>query len=118
MRREYLDGGVRGFIRMNLRFDRVIFRRQTERVPADRVQDLFAAHSHITAKNIGGRVPFNMADVKTGAGRIGKHIKTIKLFRLVIRGNFRRFMQLGLLPFFEPLGICLHIKMTRINLCS
>src|SRR6267142_4686783 len=59
--------------------DRVLFGRQTESVPAHRMQDVEPAHSPVTRADAGGGITFRMPDVQTGAAGIGKHVEHVEL---------------------------------------
>ncbi len=61
--------------------DRVLLRRQTECVPAHRMQNVEAAHAFVARDDVSGGVTFGMSDVQTRAARIRKHVEDVK-FRL------------------------------------
>jgi hypothetical protein len=95
------DGLFRGHARVNAGLDGVVFRGQTKGVPAHRVQHIEALHALPARDDVGRGVAFAVADVQTGARRIGKHIEGVKLRPLRIE---RRAMQLGFAPARLPLG--------------
>src|SRR4029453_13263398 len=82
-------------------FDRVLLRRETERVPAHRMQDIESTHALVTRDDIRGSITFGMADMQACAARVGKHVEDVK-FRL--RGieafltGIERVKELSLFP--------------------
>jgi hypothetical protein len=67
--------------RMGAGLDRVLFRRQAEGIPADRMQDIESLRALVTGDDVRRRVPLGMADVQAGARRIRKHVEHV-VFRL------------------------------------
>src|ERR1017187_4863875 len=59
--------------------NRVLFRRQAERIPAHRMKNIEAAHPLITRHDVGGGVTLRMADVQTGPAWIRKHVEYVEL---------------------------------------
>ena len=57
--------------------DSILFRRQTECVPAHRMQDIEALHSFIPSEYITCGITFRMADVQADSAGVGKHIKHV-----------------------------------------
>ena len=49
---------------MHTGFNSIVFGRQTERIPAQRVQNIITAHAMITRHNIGGGVPLGMTNMQ------------------------------------------------------
>src|SRR5207237_3283502 len=99
---------ARGDGRMLAALDRVLFGRQTERVPAHGMQDIKPAHSLVTRDDVGRGVTFRMPDMQTGAARIRKHIKHVE-FRFtrieIFLARARRVKNLALVPDRLPLGL-------------
>ena len=52
--------------------------RQAEGVPAHRMQHALAPHPLIAADDVGGRLPFGMADVQAVAAGIGEHVEDVE----------------------------------------
>src|SRR5215475_16122508 len=93
---------------MLTRFDRILLRRETERVPAHGMQNIEATQTLIPRDDIGGRVPFRMTDVQPGSARIGKHIEDIELWLLSIEAflaGIGRVKKLAFVPDGTPLGL-------------
>jgi len=65
-------------------FDGVLFRRQSKGIPAHWMQHIEAPHSFVARNDIRRGVAFGMADVKTCAARVRKHVEDVELrFRRV-----------------------------------
>ena len=63
---------------MNARDDCVLLGWQTKRVVSNRVQNVFASHSFVTTKNVGGDVAEWVTDMQTSPRRIRKHVEDEK----------------------------------------
>ncbi len=87
------DGG------MHVIFDREVFGRQAERIPADGIQDVVALHAALARDDVERRVGARMADVQPLPGGVGKFDQRIvlRLVRMVGSVENARF-----LPFFLP----------------
>jgi hypothetical protein len=72
--------------------DRVLFRRQAERVPAHWMQHVETTATLESRQDIRRRVTLRVPDVQTRAARIGKHIEHVKLR---LRGIKIRFPRTG-----------------------
>ena len=59
--------------------DRVLLRRQAERVPAHRMQHVEAAHPLVARDDVRRGVALRMSDVQPGAARVRKHVEHVKL---------------------------------------
>ena len=59
--------------------DGILFRRQSECIPAHRVKDIEAEETFVARDDIRGGVAFRMADVEPGAARVRKHVEHVKL---------------------------------------
>ena len=97
---EVLDILLRNDVRVGVRLDRVVFRRQAEGVIAEREQDVIALHAALSGEHFDARIGLDMADVHAGARRIRELDEAVplRLFREVDRlEGFR------LLPSFLPL---------------
>ena len=74
---------------------------KTECVPAHRMQNVEAAHPLVARDDVGGGVTFRMADMQSGAARIGEHVEHVK-FRLrrieVLFAGIRRVKSLRARP--------------------
>ena len=64
--------------RMRPALDRRVLRRHAEGVPADRVQDVEAAHASLARDHVADRVVADVAHVDA-AGRIRKHLEAVEL---------------------------------------
>ena len=76
---ERLDVFVGRLSRVRPRFDGVLLGRQTERVPAHRVQNVFAPHAVVAADDVRGGVTLRVPDVQTVPRRVGKHVQYVEL---------------------------------------
>src|SRR5438045_7166326 len=88
--------------------DRVLLGRQTERVPAHRMQDIAAAHSLVTRNDVGGGVTLRMAHVQAGAARIREHVEDVEFGFLGVEtflARVRRVENLAFIPDFLPLRL-------------
>src|ERR1700722_5999863 len=56
------------------------------------MQDVKSFHPFVSGNNIGGGIPFQVADVKSFATGVGEHVEHVK-FRF--RGIESRFMRIG-----------------------
>src|SRR5205085_10480302 len=63
-------------------FDRVLLGRQTERVPAHRMQNIESAQPLVTRDDVRGSVTLGMSDMESGAAGIREHVEDEEL-RLV-----------------------------------
>ena len=86
--------------RVDMVFDRVVFRGQAERVPAHRVQDIVAFHAALPRNDVKRGIGTRMPDVKPLARRVGELDKRV-IFRFgkVIGGREGLFVVPDLLPF-------------------
>ena len=62
---------------MSTGFHGVLFRGQTESVPAHGVQDIEAAHAFVATGDIGRGVSFGVSHMETCARRIREHVQNI-----------------------------------------
>src|SRR6266403_2801516 len=62
----------------------VVLGRQSKRVPAHRVLDVITGHPLIAADHVAGNVVVQMADRKTVARGIGKHLEHVELWPIAI----------------------------------
>src|SRR3984893_13255022 len=88
--------------------DRVLFRRQTKRVPSHRMQYVEPAHSFVTRDNVGGGVTFRVPDVQASAARIRKHIEHVEFpfARIeILLARIRSVKNPALVPNGLPLGL-------------
>src|ERR1700719_3878099 len=88
--------------------DRILLRRQAERIPAHWVQNIESTHPFVASNDVGSGVALRMADVQTGAARIRKHVEHIKLRLLgieVLLAGIHRVKDLALVPDFLPLRL-------------
>ena len=72
----------RCFAGVGARLNRILFRRQSERIPAHGMQDVQSPHTLIAGQDIGGGIAFRVSDVQSGGTRIRKHIQDV-VFLLV-----------------------------------
>ena len=91
---------IRDDTRMLIRLDRIVLGRQTERVEADREQDIVALHPALAGYNFKSGICLDMAYMHAGAAGIRKLDKAVEL-RLVT-GIFR-MKNTVLFPFILPL---------------
>src|ERR1043166_6787099 len=61
-------------------FDRVLSRRQAERVPTHRMQNVKPAHPLVTRDDIGRRVAFRVSNMQAGSPGIWKHVEDVELW--------------------------------------
>src|ERR1043166_7020992 len=90
-------------------FDGVLLRRQTERVPAHRMENVETVQPLVARDDVGGGVTFRMADVQSGAARIGKHIEHVELRLRRIEIFFARIQRVKG-PRFVPDGLPLRLE--------
>ena len=93
--------------RMLAGFDCILLGRQTECIPAHRMQHVEAVHSLVARNDVSGGVTFGMTDMQASSARIGKHVQDIELLfaRIEIRFSWiRRVKDLALFPNALPLG--------------
>src|SRR5947209_17721180 len=79
----------------------ILLSRQTERVPAHRVQNVVAAKSFVARNDIGRGVAFGVIDMQSGAAWIWEHVEHIKLRFFTIEvfvSGVRRVKNLALVP--------------------
>src|SRR3989338_8671982 len=90
----------------------VVFSRQSESVPAHRVQDFISTHAQIPAINIGCGITFWVPHMQTCRRWIWKHIKniaTLCAWYAVIFVNLKKLLLLPiLLPFWFNLFVVVH----------
>src|SRR5262245_24394755 len=77
---EFRDVFARSDCRMLAAFDCVLLCRESERVPAHRMQNIESAHTLVTRDDVRGSITFGMANMQSSAARIGKHIEDIKFW--------------------------------------
>ena len=97
-----LEGGdvlFCGFRGMSTGFDGILFRGQTESVPAHGMQHVETAHPLETAENIRGGIAFRMPHVETCSAGIREHIQHIKF---LFRGEIFRMESLVFVPVVLP----------------
>ena len=83
------------------RLDRVIFRRQAERIPSHRMENVVSFHTHVTRDDAGGDVIAAMSHRQAIARRIWEEIQDVILRLVRIRAGF---VQTNLLPIAPPFG--------------
>ena len=83
--------------RMNPHLDGIVFRRETESIPAHRVDHIVSVQYLIAAPDIRDNVSAPVADMQTVARRIREHVQAV-IFRLAAVIHIDRI----LLPFFCP----------------
>ncbi|MNM83282.1 hypothetical protein D3C81_953390 [compost metagenome] len=103
---EIVDILNRNVPRMLACIKRMLLRRQSEGIPAHRMEYVVTAHPFEAGDDIRGRVTFRMADVKTGPRWIREHVKRIKLRFARLFPRFESVMLIPVsLPFrFDGLG--------------
>src|SRR5690606_15244529 len=74
-----LHVALRGDLRVRAGSHGVLLGRQAERVPADRVQHVEAAHAFVAGDDVRGRVAFRVTDVQAVAARVREHVEDVKL---------------------------------------
>ena len=84
------DVGLGGDARMLAGFDGVLFRRQTEGIPAHRMQHVEAAGPAVARQDVRGGVAFRMTDMQARAAGIRKHVEDVILWRQLRGGHFAR----------------------------
>ena len=98
------DGG------MDMIFDGIVFRGETERIPTHGVEDIIALQTALARHDVQRRIGARMADMQPLSGRIGKLHQCIvgRLFMSVRRGK-------GVLlhPFFLPFFLDLTVIVTH-----
>ena len=87
--------------RMNAGRNRILFRRQPERIPSHRMQNIEPAGFFIPTDNVGCRVALDMPDVQPRRRRVRKHVQN-PVFRL--RNILRCPKRLMFLPIRLPTG--------------
>ena len=60
-------------------FNRVLFRRQAEGIPAHGMQHVITQHPFVASNNVGRNIALGMAHVESGTRRIREHIEDVKL---------------------------------------
>src|SRR5207244_3801960 len=87
-------------------FDRRVLRRQAERVPAHRVQDIVAAHRLEPGQHVPDGIVTHMAHVDA-AGGVGEHLQAVELGTRRVFGHTEGLLLSPFpLPFyFDLLGI-------------
>ena len=103
--RDVLAGRDRGML---AGLDGVLFGRQTERVPAHRMEDVESVQSLVARDDVGGGVTFGMADVESRAARVGEHVEHVelRLTRIEVRfAGIGRVKCAGLIPDRLPLRL-------------
>ena len=78
LRFEFRDVVARCDRRMLAGLDRILFRGQSEGIPAHRMQNIAAAHAFVAREDIGRRVTLRMANMQSRAARIRKHVEDVK----------------------------------------
>ncbi len=91
---------LRNDVRVRVRLDRVVFRRQAERIKADRKQHVVSLHPSLSRENLNARICLDMAYVHARAGRIRKLDEPVP-FRSFIKIDCLESLCVspGLLPF-------------------
>ena len=88
--------------RMHLILDRIVFRRQTEGIPADGEKHVVPFHAALPGNNVHGGIGAGMSYVQPLSGRIRELNQSVKLrLGIVVRG----FKSVGFFPDFLPLGL-------------
>jgi len=81
-------------------FDCVLLRRQSEGIPAHRMQNVEPAHALVARDDIGRRVTFRVPDVQPRSTRIRKHIEHVELWFLWIETWITRILRAKRLSIF------------------
>ena len=84
---------------MRVRFDRIVFGGQTERIEAHREQHVIALHTALARNDLKARIRLDMPDVHARAGRIRELDKSVEF----LVGPFLRLEAFLLRPLFLPL---------------
>ena len=82
---EAVDVLLRRHGRVRARLDGVLLGREAEGVPPHRVQDVEALHALVAAEDVRRRIALRVADVESGAGRIGEHVEAVELLAPAVR---------------------------------
>ena len=72
------DIGLGGKAGVLAGFDRVLFGRQAEGVPAHGVKDVETLPEFRAADDVGGGVAFRVVDVEAGSGGVGEHVENVE----------------------------------------
>ena len=67
----------RCFTRVRARLNRILFRGQSERIPAHGMQDVQSPHALIAGQDIGCGIAFRVSDVQSGGTRIREHVQDV-----------------------------------------
>ena len=65
--------------RRDLVLNGIVFRRQAEGIPADRIEHVIPFHPPLSGDDVDGGIAARMADMQSRAGRIRKLDQTVKL---------------------------------------
>src|SRR5689334_14254579 len=88
-------------------FDRVLFRWQSEGVPAHGMEHVEAAHPFVAGDDISSGVTFRMSDMKTSAAGIRKHVEDVEFRFCRIKAHLvgiRHVKELPFIPKALPFG--------------
>src|SRR6266481_1791231 len=88
--------------------NRILLCRQTECVPAHRMQNVEAAHAFVSRDDVCRGVAFGVADVQPGPARVREHIEHVELWLLRIEpflAGIGRVKKLALVPDGLPLRL-------------
>ena len=105
-----------GILRMNARFYRVIFRRQTERVKAHRLENFITLHTLKAGKAVRRAEVIPMPHVQFCAGGVGEHLQGVILF---VAPCGVEGVNLIFLPLFLPLFFNLdkvHFSLRKVDI--
>ena len=78
------DIAGRCFPRVRTRLNRILFRGQSERVPAHGMQDIQSPHALVTGQDIGCGIAFRVSDVQSGGTRIREHVQDVVFLLLTV----------------------------------
>jgi hypothetical protein len=96
------DVALRGHARMRAGLQRVLLRRQAERIPAHRMQHIEPLHPLVAREDVRRRVALGVAHVQARAAGVGEHVEDVVL-RPIRHRFIRRAERLVLRPERLPL---------------
>ena len=93
-------------LRVRARLAGVLFRRQPEGIPADRMENVEPPHALVSGDDIGRRVSFRVSHVEAFAARVREHVEDVE-FRACAVDIRSHTKDLVVLPVALPLGFYL-----------
>ncbi len=104
--------------RMNMVFNRVIFRRKAESIPSHRIEHVVSLHSSFSRDNIKRRIGSRMPYMKSLSGWIGKfHKRIVFRFGIIFRGLKCFFVIPDLLPFLFYFSVIVYFRHVPAPIC-